>query len=72
MLYGLVTLLYDICRRRVHALLLLLARRLLHTVSATVEAHGDVHATAAEALQRAADERPCCILGILATTISTD
>jgi hypothetical protein len=40
-----------------------LARRLLSTVRGHVQAHSKAHATAADGLQRAADERPCCIPG---------
>ena len=52
-----------VCRRRLRALPLLLARQLLSTVRVHVQAHSKAHATAAGGLQRAADERPCCMAG---------
>jgi hypothetical protein len=52
-----------VCRRRLRALPLLLARQLLSSVRGHVQAHSKAHATAADTLQRAADERPCCMAG---------
>ena len=62
-LYGRVPLLYDIFGRHARTLQASLVRVLLSTVRGHVQAHSKAHATAAGGLQRAADERPCCIPG---------